>query len=63
MGTVVGSTDKLCERPVDAVYNTHDFAATIYHILGIDGTKAYRAPDGRPHLINNNGRLIREALT
>jgi uncharacterized protein (DUF1501 family) len=62
MGTVVGSTDKLCERPVDAVYNTHDFAATIYHILGIDGTKAYRAPDSRPHLINNNGRLIREAL-
>lgn len=62
MGTVVGSTDKLCERPVDAVYNTHDFAATIYHILGIDGTKSYRAPDGRPHLINNNGRVIREAL-
>lgn len=62
MGTVVGRTDKLCERPIDAVYNTHDFAATIYHILGIDGTKEYRAPDGRPHLINNNGRLIREAL-
>jgi uncharacterized protein (DUF1501 family) len=62
MGTVVGRTDNLCERPIDAVYNTHDFAATIYHILGIDGTKEYRALDGRPHLINHNGRLIREAL-
>jgi uncharacterized protein (DUF1501 family) len=62
MGTVVGRTDKLCDRPVDAVYNTHDFAATIYHLLGINGAKEYRAPDGRPHLVNNNGRLIREAL-
>ena len=24
MGTVVGRTDKLCERPTDAVYNTHE---------------------------------------
>jgi uncharacterized protein (DUF1501 family) len=62
MGTVVGRTDKLCERPTDAVYNTHDFAATIYHVLGIDGKQKYRAPDGRPHLVNNNGQLIREAL-
>ena len=62
MGTVVGQTDARCERPTGTVYNTHDFAATIYRLLGIDGTKEYRAPDGRPHLINNNGKLIAEAL-
>jgi uncharacterized protein (DUF1501 family) len=62
MGTVVGQTDRLCERPRGAVHNTHDFAATVYRILGIDGTKEYRAPDGRPHLINNNGTPIAEAL-
>lgn len=62
MGTVVGATDARCERPVGTVYNTHDFAATVYRLLGIDGTKEYRAPDGRPHLINNNGTLIAEAF-
>jgi uncharacterized protein (DUF1501 family) len=62
MGKVVGQTDRLCDRPRGTVYNTHDFAATIYRILGIDGTQSYRAPDGRPHLINNNGTPMAEVL-
>jgi hypothetical protein len=58
MGTVVGETDRRCERPAGTAHSTHDFAATIYHLLGIDGTKEYRGPDGRPHLINYHGRPI-----
>ena len=30
MGTVVGATDRRCERPLGASHSTHDFAATIY---------------------------------
>jgi hypothetical protein len=61
-GTVVGATDRKCERVAGKGYTTHDFAATIYHLLGIDGTKEYRGLDGRPHLVNYHGELISEAL-
>jgi hypothetical protein len=62
MGTVVGQTDRRCERPVGTTHSTHDFAATIYHLLGIDRTKEYVTPDGRPLLINYHGVPIAEAL-
>jgi hypothetical protein len=62
MGTVVGETDRKCERVLGTPDSTHDFAATIYHLLGIDGTKEYVAPDGRPHLVNYHGRPIAGAL-
>lgn len=58
MGTVIGDTDRKCERVAGTAYSTHDFAATIYRILGIDGTKEYRAADGRPHLLNYHGKPI-----
>ena len=63
MGSIVGQTDRKCERVAGTPHSTHDFAATIYHLLGIDGTKEYRAPDGRPHLINYHGQPIAAALT
>lgn len=62
MGSVVGQTDKYCSDPLGTMHSTHDFAATIYHLLGIDGHKEYLGPDGRPHLINYHGKPIREAL-
>src|SRR5262245_16413258 len=62
MGSVVGQTDRRCERPVGTVHTTHDLAATIYRVLGIDAGKEYRTPDGRPVLINYHGKPIAEAL-
>lgn len=63
MGTVVGQTDRLCERPVGTGHSTHDLAATIYHLLGIDYHREYRTPDGRPVLVNYHGQPIAEALS
>jgi hypothetical protein len=63
MGTIVGATDRRCERPVGTAHSTHDFAATIYGLLGIDSTREYRGPDGRPHLLNYHGRPIAGALS
>ncbi len=62
MGTVVGQTDRKCERPNGMTHTTHDFAATIYRLLGIDCTKEYVSPDGRPLLINYHGKPIEQVL-
>lgn len=62
MGTVVGQTDARCERPVGLMHSTHDFAATLYRLLGIDATKEYVTPDGRPVLVNYHGTPIQEIL-
>lgn len=62
MGSIVGETDRLCARPQGTAHSTHDFAATIYRLLGIDASREYRAPDGRPHLLNYHGRPIEGVL-
>ncbi|MGE0609606.1 MAG: DUF1501 domain-containing protein [Pirellulales bacterium] len=62
MGTTFGETDRNCERPVGTSHTTHDFAATIYKLLGIDCTKEYLTPDGRPVLINYHGTPISQVL-
>lgn len=62
MGTVVGETDRRCERPVGTGHSTHDFAATIYRLLGIDLGLEYRSADGRPLLLNYHGVPIRDVL-
>ena len=62
MGSVVGQTDRCCERVAGTVHSSHDFAATIYHLLGIDATREYRAADGRPLLLNYHGTPIAAAM-
>jgi hypothetical protein len=62
MGSVVGKTDRKCERPAGTTHTTHDFAATIYTLLGIDLKKEYVTPDGRPVLLNYHGTPIEGVL-
>ncbi len=62
MGTAVGKTDKYSAHPNGLTHSTHDLAATVYHLAGIDCTKEYLTPDARPVLINYHGRPIAEAL-
>ncbi|HUG69900.1 MAG TPA: DUF1501 domain-containing protein [Pirellulaceae bacterium] len=61
-GHVHGRTNDKCEHVVGAENSTHDLAATIYHILGIDHAKVYHNIDNRPILTTDNGKPIRGIL-
>jgi uncharacterized protein (DUF1501 family) len=61
-GQAVGQTNALGEQPTEAPYYTEDLAATIYHCLGIPLDTTHQTPDGRPIVINYDGRLIRELV-
>jgi uncharacterized protein (DUF1501 family) len=62
MGQVVGRTDGKCEAVAGTAHSTLDYAATLFRLLGIDGTKEYRTEDGRPVLVNSGGQPIAGVL-
>lgn len=62
MGTTVGRTDGKCEAVVGRPHTTLDYAATVFQLLGIDGTREYHTEDGRPVLVNNGGQPIAGVL-
>ena len=59
-GQVIGASDSKGEAPLDRVISPDDVAATFYHALGIDHTKEYHMPTGRPVVIVRHGKLIPE---
>ena len=61
-GQVVGESDAKGEGPKDRLISPDDVAATFYHTLGIDHTKEYHTPSGRPVMIVRNGKPIQELL-
>ncbi|MDA1052323.1 MAG: DUF1501 domain-containing protein [Planctomycetota bacterium] len=58
-GHVHGRTSEKCEHVVGTENSTHDLAATIYSLLGVDHNKVYRNIDNRPILVTDNGQPIR----
>jgi len=60
MGQIMGQTDDLAANVVGKSHRTADFAATIYHMFGINPNTVYQGLDGRPHLLTDNGKPIRE---
>ncbi len=61
-GVVVGKTNALGEKPDGVSHGPEDLSATMYHLLGIDGTQEFYTPEGRPVPIVNNGRVIQDVL-
>ena len=61
-GQVIGASDAKGEGPLDRVISPDDVAATFYHKLGIDHTKEYHTPTGRPVMIVRHGKPIPELL-
>jgi hypothetical protein len=50
-GSVVGSSDRIGAYPDSSPQRPEDFAATIYHALGLPRTASWPDADGRPHFI------------
>ena len=59
-GQVIGASDAKGEGPKDKAITPDDVAASFIHSLGIDPTKEYHTPSGRPVMIVRNGTIIPE---
>ncbi len=58
MGQAIGSTNARGERPQDHPLHPNDVLATVYRHLGIDHTRAFVNPQGRPIPLLPNGEPI-----
>ena len=61
-GQIVGSTDKLGQRPHTRAVTPSNIHATIYHVLGIDPKLQLLDPSGRPVNVLDDPEPIRELL-
>ncbi len=61
-GQVYGSSDASGAEPKDNPVSMEDLTATIYDRLGIDPTKEYHTPSGRPVRLSNGGKPLRSPL-
>ncbi len=61
-GRVVGATTKTGTAPVADPVGVEDILRTLFHQMGIDSTKSYTTPLGRPVPVVNGGRVIRDLV-
>jgi hypothetical protein len=57
-GKVIGATDKNQTAPTGDPVSVEDILHTIFRLMGIDPTRTYYTPLGRPVPIVNGGRMI-----
>jgi uncharacterized protein (DUF1501 family) len=60
-GVVHGSSDGMGAYPRDGIVKPEDYAATVFHLLGIDPHHEVRDPLGRPVAISR-GQVVRQIL-
>jgi uncharacterized protein (DUF1501 family) len=61
-GLVHGASDATGGEPESNPLTVEDFAATVYHQLGIPSDKALLAPGNRPVKIVKDGSVVKELL-
>ena len=61
-GRVVGTSDEWAAKPADNPIGPKDFAATMFHLLGIDTEKLLYTVEKRPIKLLDGGRVIEELL-
>jgi len=61
-GQVVGESDARGEGPRHEPITPDDVAATFYRTLGIDHTKEYQTPSGRPVMIVRHGKVLKDLV-
>jgi membrane-anchored protein YejM (alkaline phosphatase superfamily) len=57
-GRVIGATDKHATAPISDPVGVDDLLFTVFHLMGIDTTKTYYTPLGRPVPILGGGKMI-----
>ncbi len=58
-GTVIGSTDPDGEKPPTDPVNPQDLFATLFKTLGVDTTREFYTPQGRPIRLNEGSPIAR----
>ena len=61
-GQIVGATNREAGDVVDSLYTPYDYAATIYHKLGLDPERGLKDAGGRPIPMTDGGHPIRELI-
>ena len=61
-GQVIGATDKTAAYPTTDPVGVPDLLRTIFHQMGVDTTKVYNTPQGRPVPIVDGGKLIKDLV-
>ena len=61
-GSVYGSSDATGSEPDENPLAVEDFAMTIFHQLGIDGSKKLMSQGSRPVDIVRGGEVIQDLL-
>lgn len=61
-GQVFGATDEKGETVKDRPVSVPDLYATLLAAFGIDGTKSYRTPGGRPIKLAGKGKVVTELV-
>lgn len=61
-GIVYGASDAIAAEPKQDPVSPEDLAKTIYHQLGIEGTKELMAPGDRPLEIVDGGRVVKDLI-
>lgn len=61
-GMVLGATDKHAAEIIDRPVSVEDYAATVYHALGMAPRKVYHMLDGRPTESLPAGKVIPELI-
>jgi hypothetical protein len=58
-GQVIGATDRTASAPTTEPSGVDDLLHTIFHQLGIDTTRTYLSPQGRPvPIVDGGGKMI-----
>jgi hypothetical protein len=61
-GQILGATDKTAAFPTTEPVSVPDLLRTIFHQMGVDTTKVYNTPQGRPVPIVDGGKLIKDLV-
>lgn len=61
-GRVIGKSDAIASDPAEDPFGPEDLCATTYSLLGLNPHDEMHTPEGRPVMLTNNGRIIKDLL-